>query len=197
LTDPILDAITAANAGMLIALPTDTVYGIGTRADRADGIDRLFQAKGREHGAPLPVFVGSIEVARRLAVFDERADRLARSFWPGGLTIVLNRAGDSLEWDLGGDGATIGLRIPGHRLAREVAGGVTALAVTSANRSGAPVLTTCDELAEAFVGSVEVILCEEKPLEGSASTVVDISGDGMRVLREGAISQTDLERALV
>jgi tRNA threonylcarbamoyl adenosine modification protein (Sua5/YciO/YrdC/YwlC family) len=195
-SDPIQDAIAAANAGKLIALPTDTVYGIGTRAGHADGIERLFEAKGRERGAPLPVFVGSIEVASRLAVFDERADRLARAFWPGGLTIVLNRAGDSLDWDLGGDGATIGLRIPGHRLAREVAGGVTALAITSANRSGEPVLTTCDELAEAFSASVDVILCEEKPLQGSASTVVDVSGDDMRVLRAGAISQTDLDRAL-
>lgn len=190
------DAIDAANAGRLIVLPTDTVYGIGTRADRAAATSLLFEAKGREQDAALPVFVSTADEAARLGLFDDRARLLAAAFWPGALTIVLPRTAESRGWNLGGTGETIGLRVPGHPLARTIAAGVKALAISSANRSGEPVLTTCDELSTVLGSSVEMILCEEKPLSGSASTVVDASGDELRIVREGTVSLADIERAL-
>ncbi len=178
-------------------IPTDTVYGIGTRADDPKATTRLFAAKGRSRDAELPVFAPTTGSAQRLAVFDERADRLAQAFWPGVLTIVLPRAEESRDWDLGGDASTIGLRIPGHRLARAVTMGVGPLAITSANRSGEPVGTTCDELVGVFGDLVEVYLCEDEPLPTVASTVVDLTGPELVILRAGSVTGDDLARALV
>ena len=82
-------AAEAALAGALIVFPTDTVYGIGTRPDPPEATARLFRAKARDRDTPLPVLVHSFEAARELAVFDERAERLAAVFWPGALTLIL------------------------------------------------------------------------------------------------------------
>jgi len=190
------DAIEAARAGKLVVVPTDTVYGIGTRADDPAATARLIEAKGRPRELHLPVFVSSPDAARKVAVLDERAEKLARAFWPGPLTIVLPRRDASHGWVLGGDGASIGLRIPGHPLARALTEGVGALAATSANRSGEPVCTTCDEVEATFGDAVEVYLCEEQPLPSTASTVADLTGDQLRVLRPGAIEEADLKTAL-
>jgi len=84
-------AAEAALAGSLVVFPTDTVYGIGTRPDRPEATAGLFRAKGRERGTALPVLVPSLHVAREVAAFDERAERLAAAFWPGGLTLILPR----------------------------------------------------------------------------------------------------------
>ena len=190
------DAIAAARNGRLVAIPTDTVYGIGTRADDPAATARIFEAKGRSPDVDLPVFVASVGDARRLSKFDARAEALAASFWPGALTIVLPRADESAAWHLGGDGATIGLRIPGHSLARAVVEGVGALAISSANKSGEPTATTCDELVAAFGELVDVYLCGEKPGASSASTVVTVAETGVRVLRPGPIGEDAVLRAL-
>ncbi|MEX2418462.1 MAG: L-threonylcarbamoyladenylate synthase [Actinomycetota bacterium] len=190
------DAVAAALDGKLVVVPTDTVYGLGTRADDPGATRRIFQAKGRSRDADLPVFVGSIDVAREVAVLEGLGERLAAAFWPGKLTIVVPRNEASRGWDLGGDGRTIGLRIPGHPLARAVTAPVGALAITSANRSGRPVCTTCDELEAAFGKDVEVYLCEARPLPGVASTVVDATTDDLTILREGSIGEAEIAAAL-
>lgn len=191
--DPIEQAAEAALAGGLLVLPTDTVYGIGTRPDEPSATARLFEAKGRPRDLELPVLVPSTAAAREIASFDERAEALALRFWAGALTIVLRRTERSRDWELGGDPETIGVRMPHHPLALAVLARTGPLAVTSANRSGRPTPATCEEVRSVFADAVDVYLCEPEPLAGTASTVVDLGhGDGARIIRSGAIADEDV-----
>lgn len=197
MSDPIAEAADAALAGGLIVLPTDTVYGIGTRPDDPDATARLFEAKGRPRDLELPVLVPSGVQAREVATFDERAETLAGRFWPGALSLVLPRAERSRDWDLGEVRETVAVRMPHHPLALAVLARTGPLAVTSANRSGAPTPGTCEGLREVFGDLVEVYLCAEEPLDGAPSTVVDLAGSQPRVLRAGAVTGVQLDEALL
>ena len=186
--DPVAEAAAVARAGRLIVFPTDTVYGIGTRPDDPAATERLFAAKERDRDAEVPVLAARTDVLRELAVFDERAERLAAGCWPGGLTLVLPRSPRSRAWDLGGDPATVGVRVPAHQLAIAVLDAAGPLAVTSANRSGFPPAETCDELERVFGSLVDVFLCQEAPLGGEPSTVLDLAHGEASVLRAGAVA---------
>jgi L-threonylcarbamoyladenylate synthase len=190
------DAVAAVGRGDLIVLPTDTVYGVGSRPDDPEATARIFAAKGRPRDLELPVLVPNVEAASRIAVVDERARRLVERFWPGPLTVVLERADASRAWDLGGDPTTLGVRMPRHRLALAVLEQTGPMAVTSANRSGAPPATTCDALAGTFGDAVAIYLCEDRPLEGVASTVVDLAHGAPRVLRAGGVTEAEISAAL-
>lgn len=192
MSDPIEEAAAAALAGELIVIPTDTVYGIGTRPDDPSALARLFEAKGRPRELELPVLVASAAAARKVAVFDERTQVLAGRFWPGPLTLVLPRTARSRPWDLGGDGSTIGVRMPHHPLALAVLARTGPLAVTSANLSGEPTPATCDGLERVFGDAVSVYVCQQEPLAGTASTVVDVAGGRARILRTGTVGEADI-----
>lgn len=194
--DPIGEAAEAARAGRLVVFPTDTVYGIGTRPDDAGATSRLFEAKRRPRHLELPVLAASVNEMRGLAVFDERAERLAGACWPGGLTLVLPRSQRSAGWDLGGDPETVGVRIPHHPLALALLAAVGPMAVTSANRSGEPTGATCDELEATFADAVSIYLCQEDPPHGTPSTVVDLAHGPVRVIREGAVASDAVARLL-
>ena len=193
---PVEEAIGAALRGELIVLPTDTVYGIGTRPDVPDATAALFAAKGRPQELELPVLVSSAASAADVAILDERARRLAEALWPGALTLVLPRTSESHTWELGGDPQTVGVRVPRHPLALAVLGGTGPLAVTSANRSGEPTPSDCEELAAVFGAAVSVYLCEEAPVSGIASTVVDLAHGAPAILREGAIQERTILEVL-
>lgn len=193
---PVEQAAAAALAGAPIVFPTDTVYGIGTRPDHPTATARLFAAKARPRDLELPVLVPSVESARAIAAFDERADALAFAFWAGPLTLVLPRAEASRGWDLGGDPATIGVRMPHHPLALALLARTGPLAVSSANRSGAPTPSTCEELRGVFGDLVAIYLCAEGPLGEVASSVVALTGGEPRMLRTGAVSGDEVRKAL-
>jgi L-threonylcarbamoyladenylate synthase len=194
--DPIAEAVAAARRGDLIVLPTDTVYGIGTRPDDGAATERLFAAKRRPADLSLPVLVADAGQAARVGTFDERADRLAAGCWPGPVTLVLARAEPARGWELGRDLETVGVRVPAHALALAVLAGTGPLAMTSANRSGEPPARTCDELVAAFGDLVSVYLCGGEALEGTASTVVDLAHGEPRILRTGAVGPDIIERLL-
>jgi L-threonylcarbamoyladenylate synthase len=183
-TDPVESAALAALAGELLVLPTDTVYGIGTRPDDAAATQRLFEAKGRPRHLKLPVLVPSVSEARRISVFDERAQVLAVRF------------DASRGWDLGAGTATIAVRMPHHPLALAVLARTGPLAVTSANRTGEPTPTTCEALHGIFGDLVAAYLCEEEPHLGSPSTVVDLTGPELVLLRTGSIGEGAVRSAL-
>lgn len=191
--DPVTEAARAARSGSLIVFPTDTVYGLGT-APAATA--RVFEAKQRPEHLALPILVASIDLAREVARFDERADRLARALWPGALSLVLARTPLSAPWSLGGDAETVAVRVPAHPLARAMLAQAGPLAVTSANRSGEPPATTCEGLRAVFGDLVEVYLCEEEPLEGAASTVLDLAHGRPAILRAGDIDAATITRFL-
>lgn len=178
-------AVAAARAGKPIVFPTDTVYGIGARPDDPAAIAAVFEAKERPRELTLPVLVASGDEAARIAGFDARADRLAEGLWPGSLTIVLPRSDRSRVWDLGGDGVSIGVRVPDHAVTLELLRRTGPLAVTSANRSGEPPAGDRDELVAIFGDRVAAYVVSDEPPSGTASTVVDLTGPEAVIIRRG------------
>lgn len=196
-TDPIDEAAEAVRRGSLVVMPTDTVYGIGTRPDDPEAIGALFEAKGRPYHLTLPVLVAGAQEARSVALLDERAERLASALWPGAVTLVLPRTPHSAAWDLGEAATTIAVRVPSHPLTLALLARTGPMAVTSANRSGEPPARTCDELTAAFGDLVAVYLCrDDEPLEGTASTVVDLTGSQARLIRRGACAPAVIDGLL-
>ena len=194
--DPIAEAAAAARRGGLIVFPTDTVYGLGSTPGDPVAIERIFRAKRRPSDLALALLVSSVLDARTVAALDDRAERLAAECWPGALTLVLPRAEASVAWDLGGDRDTVAVRMPHHPLALALLAASGPLAVTSANRSGLPPATTCDELTAAFGDDVDCYLCQDDPLRGLASTVLDLAHDPPAILRAGAVDREALARFL-
>jgi tRNA threonylcarbamoyl adenosine modification protein (Sua5/YciO/YrdC/YwlC family) len=156
----------------------------------------VFEAKGRPHDLELPVLVATRADAEAIARFDERALALAGRLWPGPVSLVLARTERSRGWDLGADGTTIAVRMPHHPLALAVLARTGPLAVTSANRTGQPTPGTAEGLRAVFGDTVDVYLCQEEPLEGVPSTVVDLTGPDLRIVRAGAVAEEDLRAAL-
>lgn len=181
-------------AGRCVVVPTDTVYGVAARLGDAGAIAALFDLKGRPVGRPMAVLVDSVATAAGLASMDGRARALAEHFWPGPLTLVLERR-PGVEADLGGDPSTIGLRCPGLAALRELARAVGPLVTTSANASGSPTLETADEIVAEFGDRVRVVL-DGGRLGAAASTVVDARAGSLVVLREGPITAAQLDAFL-
>jgi L-threonylcarbamoyladenylate synthase len=187
-------AAEAIGEGHLVVLPTETVFGIACRPDDPVATAHLFETKRRPAGLTLPVLAPDAASAWRLGVRSPAASSLADAFWPGPLTMVLLRTEASAGWDLGERADTIGLRVPDHPLARALMRKTGPLAATSANLSGRPPIADPAELAETFGDRVAVYLVPApgRGPEGAPSTVVDVTGDELVVLREGAIDAARL-----
>lgn len=186
------EAAEALAVGLLVVLPTETVYGIAARPDESEATGRLFEAKRRPSSLNLPVLVPDPDSAWRLGRSSPTAERLARAFWPGPLTMVLRRTDWSAGWSLGARRHTIGLRVPDHSFGLGLLARTGPLAVTSANISGRPPLGVMRELEAAFGDQVAVyvgIRPGVAPVAGTPSTVVDLTGEDVRVVREGAIGR--------
>ena len=178
----------ALRAGRLVVTPPDTVYGLAADAFDPDAVNQLLSAKRRGPDMPVPVLVGSWETIDGLVVSTPAAARdLIRAFWPGGLSLVVHQA-PSLGWKLGHTRGTVMLRMPLHPVAIELLREVGPLAVSSANVSGQPPATTVDQAREQLGDSVAVYLDGGPCSIGEPSTIVDLSGPGPRILREGAVT---------
>jgi len=188
------EAARALKAGRLVALPTDTVYGLAADPFHTGASDRIYAAKRRPRRVDLPVLVADREQALSLVIgLTEVADRLMDRFWPGALTLVLPRRPD-VQADLGADEATVGLRCPDHGVPREVCRRAGPLATTSANLHGQAPLTTAAEVALTFGDAVGLVL-DAGPCVGTPSTVVDCTGLEPRLLRDGRIPWADVVAA--
>ena len=184
-------AAEALRSGDIIGLPTDTVYGLAADPWHAGATDRLFLVKGRPRNVELPVFVAGAGQALQLtANLPSAAARLMDAFWPGPLTVVCPRRPD-LNADLGEDDATIGLRCPDHPVPLALCERFGPYATTSANRHGRDPYTDAGELARELVG-VELVL-DGGPCRGEPSTVVDATGEVLKLLRPGRL---DWERIM-
>lgn len=181
--------------GGLVAYPTDTVYGLGCNPFDAGAIDRLVKAKERVKGS-LPILVSSLQDAERLGNISDLAMRLANTFWPGPLTLVV-RPRMIFPPRVTGDEVLVGLRIPNHeiatRLIKECGG---ALIGTSANISGRPSLRTAEEVVSELGDRVDLIVDGGPTPLGRESTVVRFLGEESTVIREGAISRDDILKTL-
>jgi L-threonylcarbamoyladenylate synthase len=173
--------------GGVIGYPTDTVYGLGCDPKNAAAVDRLFVVKGREKKKPVPVLCSSLSRASELVQLDGLAKALARSYWPGPLTMVLplrTRLPEQLHQGTG----WVGVRVPAHRgclsLIRGVGGWITG---TSANLSGRPSCRSAEEVRRQLGDRIGLIL-DGGRLDGAESTVIRVEKGDVEVLRRGAIS---------
>jgi L-threonylcarbamoyladenylate synthase len=191
-------AVAALEAGGVIAIPTETVYGLAT-LPTGQALDRLLHVKRRSPEKGIQLLVDSTEQVNAMALLTPAARLLASRYWPGGLTIVLARREDvAVPEQLGGGRPTLGFRLPDHDVPRSLARRLGPLAASSANISGEPDATNADRVA-ATLGDELALMIDDGPVRGGVpSTVVDCSDPttAPRVLREGAISADDIAATL-
>jgi len=180
----------AVSLKQCVVLPTDTVYGIGADAFSPQAVATLLASKGRGRNMPPPVLVPRLQTLDGLAIdVHPDARRLAEAFWPGGLTLICH-AQPSLTWDLGDTLGTVALRMPDDDVALGLLTITGPLAVSSANRTGHPAATTAAEAAEQLAESVAVYLDAGPRTDagGTGATIVDTTGETLRVVRQGTLS---------
>jgi len=185
----------------LVAFPTETVYGLGARADQPEAVAKIFQAKNRPTFDPLIAHFPSFEAASKWARFDELAYLLARTFWPGPLTLILPRIhldGHPRIPDLVTAGMdTVGVRVPSHPVAMELLTGLDfPVAAPSANPFGYVSPTTAQHVRDGLGDKVGLILDGGSCSVGVESTIVDLSGPIARLLRPGGLAREALEGTL-
>lgn len=193
----ILRAAETLSASGLIALPTETVYGLGADARDDHAVARIFQAKGRPHFNPLIVHVASAKVAQRYVEWSATAQLLADAFWPGALTLVLPLRPDAgLSPLVTAELPTLAIRVPAHPVAQALLDQFDGpVAAPSANPSGKISPTTVQHVIDGLSGRIEGILDGGPCPVGVESTIVGLSGDPM-LLRPGGVATEDIEAVL-
>lgn len=189
-TEQLAAAAAALAGGEVVVLPTDTVYGLAAAARVPGATEALFRIKARPLRVALPVLVSDHDQASSVVSHAEWAASLTARFWPGPLTVVLPRH-DRFTTDLGGDGATVAVRVPDHDFVRRLCRLAGPLATTSANLHRAEPCRSGREAAEQFGDSVAVVV-DGGQCSGTPSTVVHVSGTGCTVLREGSVGAAEL-----
>lgn len=181
-------AIEALRAGAIVALPTDTVYGIAVALETKGGIEALFAAKRRPPEKGIALLLADAAQAPAIGQWPAAAAALANAFWPGGLTVVVEQRPDvPLPAALSGGATTIGLRVPDHAAPRALAAAVGPLPTTSANVSGLPEARTATEIVDQLGDAVALVIDGGSARGGPPSTVVDCSVERPVLLRGGAI----------
>jgi L-threonylcarbamoyladenylate synthase len=191
----IAEACRILGAGRLVAIPTETVYGLAADATNDHAVARIFEAKGRPHFNPLIVHYASTDSVRRDVEWDDAAARLAGRFWPGPLTFVLRRRADCRIALLASAGLdTLAVRVPDHAIARAVIESFgLPLAAPSANRSGEVSPTTAAHVWASMGRSVDLIIDGGPCRVGVESTVLDLSAAPPVILRPGGVPREAIE----
>ena len=194
------EAVELLRAGLIVAVPTDTVYGIAADLALPDAIERLFAAKQRPPEKAVAVLLADMDQAAAVEILGPVARVLGERFWPGGLTLVLPvKPGAVLPRVLAAGSPTIGVRVPDHDAPRALARALGPLPTTSANVSGEPDARDAQEIATRLGDAVSLVI-DGGPIHGGpASTVVDCTWDLPVIRREGAVPAEliveELERA--
>jgi tRNA threonylcarbamoyl adenosine modification protein (Sua5/YciO/YrdC/YwlC family) len=179
----------------LVVLPTDTVYGLAADAFDPAAVRRLLRAKGRGRSMPVPVLIASMDTLRALTTdIGGEARLLADTFWPGGLTLIC-RQQPSLRWDLGDSRSTVAVRMPDSADTLDLLSSTGPLAVSSANLTGKPPATTVEEAQEMLGDAVDVYL-DGGRVAGTASTIVDATGDSLKLVRAGAVTAEEIRNVV-
>lgn len=188
------------NNNGIIIYPTDTVYGVGASIDSLKGLQKIYEAKERNFNSPLIALLSKVEYIEKVAIIDEEKkiiiEKLASEFWPGALTIILNKK-ENVPGIMVSNGETVGVRIPALKLAQDIiesVGGI--LPTTSANISGEKTPRSFEELSEKFKERVEVIVDGGKSPLGIESTILDLTKTLPKILREGAIKKETIEKVI-
>lgn len=188
------------NNNGIIIYPTDTVYGVGASIDSLKGLQKIYEAKERNFNSPLIALLSKVEYIEKIAIIDEEKkiiiEKLASEFWPGALTIILNKK-ENVPGIMVSNGETVGVRIPDLKLAQDIiesVGGI--LPTTSANISGEKTPRSFEELSEKFKERVGVIVDGGKSPLGIESTILDLTKTLPKILREGAIKKETIEKVI-
>ncbi len=180
--------------GGVAAIPTDTLYGLAACALNEAAVERVFALKGRAQAEPLPLLLADAEDIERYAVdVPDLARALAERFWPGALTLVLQRA-DVIPDIVSGGLDSVALRLPDHHVPRALARKLgTPITGTSANRSGGRALATAQAIRKEFGDELDLVVDAGDPPRGTSSTVVELTKGRPRILREGVITRQEIE----
>ncbi len=196
-SDVCTEAVECLKSGGIVAVPTDTVYGLGADPFNANAVQRLYMLKGRPDGKPIPLVLSSVDDVHRVAQnLPDYFFHLTDQFWPGGLTIIVE-AKDLLPILTAG-GNTVGVRIPNNPLLLKILqtfGGPAA--ITSANLSGEPPATSPQEIGEELASRIDMIVDGGKTPGPIPSTVYDISVSPPLIRRHGVISEDTLAKEIV
>jgi protein-tyrosine phosphatase len=202
--DVVHRAVQALAEGQLVAIPTETVYGLAATACRADAVERLLRAKGRATDAPLALAIKSAEeAADYVPDMSPLARRLARRCWPGPITLVVdNRHKEGLTVQLPElvrkavtPNGTLGLRVPANHMAQDILRMLSGpIVLTSANRSGQPDAVTAEEVIGALGADLALVLDDGPCRYGQPSSVVRVNGNQFTILREGVVGEATLKR---
>ena len=192
--DAIDEAAKWIRAGYVVAIPTDTLYGLAADPFSAAAVARVFDVKGRAADRALPLIAADVaQIASSLGRLSEMATRLADRFWPGPLTLLMPAA-RQLAREVSGETGTVGVRVPADAIARAVCAAcghpVTA---TSANLSGAPAAATADDVEDALGDRIEFMLDAGPTPGGAPSTIVDVTAGEPRLVRAGAIAWEEIQ----
>ncbi len=181
-------AVEVLRDGGIVALPTDTVYGIAVSLATPGGLERLYRAKGRAPDKAVVLLLDDAVQAARAGRVTRAAAALAAACWPGGLTVIVPQRPD-VRWPeaLTGGSATIGLRVPDHAAPRALARDVGPLPTTSANRSGEPEAPDATGIVAQLGDAIDLVLDGGPAPGGPASTIVDCSGAQPTIVRVGAV----------
>ena len=188
-------AIEILHSGGLVALPTDTVYGLGALAFNEEAVKSIYTAKGRTSEKAIPILVGDpVDLEKVSLNVPQMALTLAGYFWPGPLTLVVPK--NPLIPDAVSTTSSVGVRIPDHPVTRSILRAAGPMAVTSANLSGQENPATAQDVLAQLDGRIDLIIDAGPVGEGLASTVVNCMGPEPVILREGSISMEQIKKAL-
>ncbi len=188
----IAHAATLLNAGGIVALPTETVYGLAASALDAEAVERIFAAKGRPADNPLIVHVADVADVATVAVPDPLSMKILQAFAPGPITVVLPRI-PGLPIAVTAGLETVAVRVPAHDVTREILRRTGPLAAPSANRSGRPSPTTADHVLEDLDGRINAVVDAGPCRQGLESTVIRVDDGSVTLLRPGALEATAIE----
>lgn len=187
--DAIEEAASWILRGGLVGVPTDTLYGLAVDPFNRAAVARLFEVKGRDAGRAMPLIAADVaQVERHLGRLNPIASRLAAHFWPGPLTLVV-AAPRALAPDVTGGLGTVGVRVPANDIARAICAGCERpVTATSANRSGEPATPDPDVVERTLGDDLDLLIDAGPTPGGEPSTIVDVTQDGPRLIRGGAIA---------
>ena len=193
----ILRAVAALGRGEVIVFPTETLYGLGADALQPAAVDRVFQLKGRDPNNPIPVLISDRAMLFTVvAHVPPIAEKLIGRFWPGPLTIVLPARSDIPRPLMNANGG-IGVRVSSGPFATELVQGLgRPITATSANPSGQPPARTAQQAKKYFSGRIDIFLDGGRLGSEMGSTVIEITGDALRIVRAGEIDRSQLEAVL-
>ena len=188
------DAEQVLAAGGVVALPTETFYGLAADSANADALRRVNALKGKDAVSPLLLLLGSVEQVQGVArSLPPEFDRLAKRFWPGPLTLLVPAA-EHLDGSLVGEQGAVAVRVPGLSVTRRIAAALgRPICGPSANRHGEPPCRTAVEVAEIFDDQLDLLLDGGPTTGGAPSTLLDLTADPPRVLREGLVAAAALQ----